>query len=77
MLSIASLGIYSGLPPYWALASRGFQGTAAAAAIALINSIGNVGPSPRSQSSAVAIAANSAAACGVYTSCIAARMASA
>lgn len=42
-LSIACMGIYAGLPVFWALASRGLQGVAAAGAIALINSIGNLG----------------------------------
>jgi len=31
------------LPAFWALASRGLHGAAAAGAIALINSLGNVG----------------------------------
>jgi hypothetical protein len=31
------------LPAFWALASRGLQGAAAAGAIALINSLGNIG----------------------------------
>ena len=42
-LCLAAVGIYSGLPSFWALASRGLQGAAAAGAIALINSIGNIG----------------------------------
>ena len=42
-LCLAAVGIYSGLPAFWALASRGLQGAAAAGAIALINSIGNFG----------------------------------
>ncbi len=42
-LCLAALGIYSGLPSFWALASRGLQGAAAAGAIALINSLGNFG----------------------------------
>jgi MFS transporter, ACS family, tartrate transporter len=42
-LCLAAVGIYACLPAFWALASRGLQGAAAAGAIALINSIGNVG----------------------------------
>lgn len=42
-LCMAAVGIYSGLPAFWALASRGLQGAAAAGAIALINSLGNLG----------------------------------
>lgn len=42
-LSLAAVGIYSALPAFWALASRGLRGAAAAGAIALINSIGNIG----------------------------------
>jgi ACS family tartrate transporter-like MFS transporter len=42
-LCLAAIGIYAGLPAFWALASRGLQGAAAAGAIALINSLGNIG----------------------------------
>jgi len=42
-LCITAVGIYSGLPCFWAMASRGLQGVAAAGAIALINSLGNFG----------------------------------
>jgi MFS transporter, ACS family, tartrate transporter len=42
-LCLAAVGIYSGLPSFWALASKGLQGAAAAGAIALINSVGNFG----------------------------------
>ena len=42
-LCLAAVGIYACLSAFWALASRGLQGAAAAGAIALINSIGNVG----------------------------------
>jgi ACS family tartrate transporter-like MFS transporter len=42
-LCLAAVGIYSGLPSFWAFASRGLQGAAAAGAIALINALGNVG----------------------------------
>ena len=42
-LCLAAIGIYAALPAFWALASRGLHGAAAAGAIALINSLGNVG----------------------------------
>jgi ACS family tartrate transporter-like MFS transporter len=42
-LCLAAVGIYAALPAFWALASRGLSGAAAAGAIALINSLGNVG----------------------------------
>ncbi|MBB6095917.1 ACS family tartrate transporter-like MFS transporter [Povalibacter uvarum] len=42
-LCIAAIGIYCGLPAFWAYATAGLQGAAAAGAIALINSIGNIG----------------------------------
>ena len=42
-LCLAAIGIYAALPAFWALASRGLSGPAAAGAIALINSLGNVG----------------------------------
>lgn len=42
-LSIAAAGIYAALPAFWALVSRGLHGVAAAAAIALINALGNIG----------------------------------
>lgn len=42
-LCLAAVGIYSGLPSFWAFASRGLQGAAAAGAIALINALGNFG----------------------------------
>jgi MFS transporter, ACS family, tartrate transporter len=42
-LCLAAVGIYACLPAFWALASRGLQGAAGAGAIALINSIGNLG----------------------------------
>jgi MFS transporter, ACS family, tartrate transporter len=42
-LCVAAVGIYACLPAFWALASRGLHGAAAAGAIALINSIGNLG----------------------------------
>lgn len=42
-LSIAAAGIWSTLGPFWALPPLFLSGTAAAAGIALINSIGNLG----------------------------------
>lgn len=42
-LAIVSAGIYATLPAFWALVSRGLHGVTAAAAIALINAIGNLG----------------------------------
>ena len=42
-LCLSAVGIYSGLPSFWALASRGLHGAAAAGAIALINALGNFG----------------------------------
>lgn len=42
-LVVAAMGIYAALPAFWALVTRGLTGVAAAGAIALINSIGNIG----------------------------------
>lgn len=42
-LSIAAMGIYAGLTTFWTLPQSFLGGTAAAAGIALINSIGNLG----------------------------------
>jgi len=42
-LTLAAVGIYAGLPSFWAYATAGMSGAAAAGAIALINSIGNLG----------------------------------
>ena len=42
-LCLAAAGIFCGLPSFWALASHGLRGTAAAGAIALVNSVGNFG----------------------------------
>jgi ACS family tartrate transporter-like MFS transporter len=42
-LSLAAVGIWGALGPFWALSSEFLTGTAAAAGIALINSIGNLG----------------------------------
>lgn len=43
MLSVAACGIWATLGPFWALPPAFLGGTAAAAGIALINSIGNLG----------------------------------
>jgi ACS family tartrate transporter-like MFS transporter len=42
-LSLAALGIWGTLGPFWAMSSEFLTGTGAAAGIALINSIGNLG----------------------------------
>lgn len=42
-LSIAALGIWGALGPFWALPPRFLTGAAAAGGIALINSVGNIG----------------------------------
>jgi MFS transporter, ACS family, tartrate transporter len=42
-LSLAAIGIWGVLGPFWAMASDFLDGTAAAAGIALINSVGNLG----------------------------------
>jgi len=42
-LSLAAAGIWGTLGPFWALASESLAGTGAAAGIALINSVGNLG----------------------------------
>jgi ACS family tartrate transporter-like MFS transporter len=42
-LGIATVGIYAALGPFWALPPMFLRGTAAAAGIALINCIGNLG----------------------------------
>ena len=42
-LTLASLGIYSTLATFWSLPTAFLSGTAAAAGIALINSVGNLG----------------------------------
>lgn len=42
-ISLASIGIYGALGPFWAVPPLFLRGTAAAAGIALINSIGNLG----------------------------------
>src|SRR4030095_674963 len=42
-LSLAAAGIWGTLGPFWAMSSESLAGTGAAAGIALINSIGNLG----------------------------------
>jgi MFS transporter, ACS family, tartrate transporter len=42
-LAVAAVGIWGTLGPFWAMSSRVLTGTAAAAGIALINSVGNLG----------------------------------
>jgi nitrate/nitrite transporter NarK len=42
-LCLAATGIWSTLGPFWSLPTAFLSGTAAAAGIALVNSIGNVG----------------------------------
>ncbi|MCX5512146.1 MFS transporter [Kaistia algarum] len=42
-VTVASIGIYSALGPFWSVPPLFLRGTAAAAGIALINSIGNLG----------------------------------
>src|SRR5262249_19809034 len=42
-LSLAAVGIWGTLGPFWAMSSQILTGTGAAAGIALINSIGNLG----------------------------------
>jgi hypothetical protein len=42
-LCIATMGIYGSRPPFWPMPSTFLSGTAAAGAIALINSVGNLG----------------------------------
>ena len=42
-LTVAALGIFAALPMFWTLPTALLSGTAAAAGIALINSIGNIG----------------------------------
>jgi ACS family tartrate transporter-like MFS transporter len=43
LLSVAMLGLASMFGPFWALATSFLHGTGAAAGIALINSVGNIG----------------------------------
>jgi ACS family tartrate transporter-like MFS transporter len=42
-LSLAAAGIWGTLGPFWAMSSKSLAGTGAAAGIALINSVGNLG----------------------------------
>ena len=42
-LSVAAMGIFSAIPVFWSLPTTFLSGTAAAGAIALINSVGNLG----------------------------------
>jgi ACS family tartrate transporter-like MFS transporter len=42
-LSVAAAGIWGTLGPFWAMSSESLAGTGAAAGIALINSVGNLG----------------------------------
>ena len=42
-LSVAAIGVFSAIPVFWALPTAFLSGSAAAAAIALINSLGNLG----------------------------------
>jgi len=43
LLTVLAVGVYSFLPPFWALPSEFLTGFSAAAGIALINSVGNLG----------------------------------
>jgi ACS family tartrate transporter-like MFS transporter len=42
-LSIAAMGLYSYTPPFWSLPTALLRGPAAAAGVAFINSVGNLG----------------------------------
>jgi ACS family tartrate transporter-like MFS transporter len=42
-LSVAALGIWSAFGPFWSMPPAFLAGTAAAAGIALVNSVGNLG----------------------------------
>jgi len=42
-LCVAAVGAYSSTPPFWSLPTAFLRGTAAAAGIAFINSVGNLG----------------------------------
>ena len=42
-LAMAAVGIWGTLGPFWAMSSESLAGTGAAAGIALINSVGNLG----------------------------------
>lgn len=43
LFTIAAIGIYSFIPPFWAIPQKFLKSEAAAAAIGLINSVGNLG----------------------------------
>jgi MFS transporter, ACS family, tartrate transporter len=43
MMTLATIGIYGSRPPFWPMPSNFLTGTAAAAGIAIINSVGNLG----------------------------------
>ena len=43
MMTLATIGIYGSRPPFWPMPSNFLTGTAAAAGIAMINSVGNLG----------------------------------
>jgi ACS family tartrate transporter-like MFS transporter len=43
LISVSVLGIFSMMGPFWAMPTALLSGTAAAAGIAVINSIGNLG----------------------------------
>ncbi|CAJ0990815.1 Putative tartrate transporter [Sodalis praecaptivus] len=43
LICLAAVGIYAFAPPFWALCSNLFAGSASAEAIAVINSVGNLG----------------------------------
>lgn len=42
-MTVFAVGVFSAIPSFWALPSRFLTGIAAAGAIALINSVGNLG----------------------------------
>jgi nitrate/nitrite transporter NarK len=42
-LSVAAMGLYSATPPFWSLPTAFLRGDGAAAGIALINAVGNLG----------------------------------
>jgi ACS family tartrate transporter-like MFS transporter len=43
LISVAVLGVFSMMGPFWAMPTAFLSGTAAAAGIAMINSVGNLG----------------------------------
>ena len=42
-LTLAAVGVYCSFPVFWSISTARLRGTAAAAGIALINAVGNVG----------------------------------